>query len=260
MIIQEIKILSEALWESIKTDLKFFSPIQSFAKNLSEFSFLETENIAEALIYINKIEDFFDKYRRKPGTKSLYFEPAVITLNDDSVKKINSLLNKLKNLDGEELKRELEKLTIKSITKSKGVGKIFIGHGRSKLWARVQLFIKDDLGLKTLTFEDESRTSETIINILSHFLDETSFAILIMTSEDETADGKVRARQNVIHEAGLFQGRLGFDKVIILKQDNIEEFSNIAGLQYIPFSSDNIEQTFYELQRKLKKMGMLNNN
>lgn len=78
-----------------------------------------------------------------------------------------------------------------------------------------------------------------------------------MTSEDETAEGKIRARQNVIHEAGLFQGRLGFDKVIILKQDNIEEFSNIAGLQYIPFSGDNIEQTFYELQRKLKKMGML---
>ena len=50
---------------------------------------------------------------------------------------------------------------------------------------------------------------------------------------------------------------LGFDKVIILKQDSVEEFSNIAGLQYIPFSGDNIEQTFYELQRKLKKTGLL---
>jgi predicted nucleotide-binding protein len=78
-----------------------------------------------------------------------------------------------------------------------------------------------------------------------------------MTAEDETADGKSRARQNVIHEAGLFQGRLGFDKVIILKQDGIEEFSNIAGLQYIPFSKDNIEQSFYELQRKFKKLGLI---
>jgi hypothetical protein len=29
---------------------------------------------------------------------------------------------------------------------------------------------------------------------------------------DELASGKVQARMNVIHEAGLFQGRLGFKK------------------------------------------------
>ena len=78
-----------------------------------------------------------------------------------------------------------------------------------------------------------------------------------MTTEDETAEGKSRARQNVIHEAGLFQGRLGFDKVIILKQDGLEEFCNIAELQYIPFSGNNIDQCFYELQRKLKKVGLV---
>ncbi len=141
--------------------------------------------------------------------------------------------------------------------KSRGLGKIFIGHGRSKLWARLQIFLKDDLSLQTLTFEDESRTSESIVNIIGEFLDNSSLAILVMTAEDETTEGKIRARQNVIHEAGLFQGRLGFDKVIILKQEGIEEFTNIAGLQYIPFSGENIEQCFYELQRKLKKMGLI---
>jgi predicted nucleotide-binding protein len=78
-----------------------------------------------------------------------------------------------------------------------------------------------------------------------------------MTAEDETSNGSIRARQNVIHEAGLFQGRLGFDKVIILKQQDVEEFTNIAGLQYIPFLGDAIEQTFYELQRKFKKLGLI---
>lgn len=257
MIIQELKILSEGLWESVKTDLKLFSSIQLFVKKLSEFSYLDPNDIDEAAIYINKIEDFFDKYRSKPGGDVLYFPPRLISLNDDSVRRIDLLIKKLKSLSGDELKAEIEKITIKTITKSKGGGKVFIGHGRSKLWARLQLYLKDDLGLPTLTFEDESRTSETIINILSQFLNESSFAVLIMTAEDETADGKIRARQNVIHEAGLFQGRLGFDRVIILKQDSIEEFSNISGLQYIPFSKDNIEQTFYELQRKLKKSGLL---
>jgi len=39
-----------------------------------------------------------------------------------------------------------------------------------------------------------------------------------MTAEDATSEGNIRVRQNVIHEAGLFQWRLGFDKFIILKQ------------------------------------------
>jgi len=258
MIIQELRILSEGLWESVRTDLKFFSPIQSFVKKLSELSYLEVGDVDEAILYINKIEDLFERYRSKPGDNSLYFPPPLITLNDDSVRQIDSLLKKLKSLNDDELKKETDKISIKSAEKSTGGGKIFIGHGRSRLWAVLQLYIKDELSLPTLIFEDESRTSETIINILSQFLDESSFAILIMTAEDETADGKVRARQNVIHEAGLFQGRLGFDKVVILKQDSIEEFSNIAGLQYIPFAGDKIEQTFYELQRKLKKTGLLN--
>lgn len=140
--------------------------------------------------------------------------------------------------------------------KSKG-SKIFIGHGRSKLWARVKIYLKEDLGLDTLAFEDESRASESIVNILEEFLEKSSFAVLIMTAEDDTLEGKIRARQNVVHEAGLFQGRLGFGNVIILKQDNIEGFSNIAGLQYISFSKDNIEQTFYDLQRKMKKLGLI---
>jgi len=257
MIIKEIKILSEALWESVKTDLKFFSSIQLFAKRLSELSYLELEDINEAVLYIDKIEAFFERYRSKPGSSAIYFEPSLIALNNESVKKMYSLLNKLKKLDSMELNSEIDKIKIKPSTKIDNNGEIFIGHGRSKLWARLQIYIKEDLGLKTLTFEEESRTSETIVNILSQFLDRASIAILIMTSEDETADGKLRARQNVIHEAGLFQGRLGFDRVIILKEDNIEEFSNIAGLQYISFANPNIEQTFYELQRKLKKIGMI---
>jgi Predicted nucleotide-binding protein containing TIR-like domain len=48
-----------------------------------------------------------------------------------------------------------------------------------------------------------------------------------MTAEDEKPYGKLRARLNVIHEAGLFQGRLGFNKAIVLLEDGCEEFSNI---------------------------------
>ena len=257
MTLKEMQLLSEGLWESVKTDLKFFSPIQLFVKRLAEMDFSEQTDLDDAEVYINKIEEFFTRYRKTPDSDVFYFEPALITLNSDSVKKIHEIISNFNNLDRADLRTALEQLKPKQAAKSKGGGQIFIGHGRSKLWARVQVYLKDDLSLTTLTYEDESRTSETIINILEDFLNKSSFAILIMTAEDETAEGTSRARQNVIHEAGLFQGRLGFDKVIILKQDGIEEFSNIAGLQYIAFSQDNIEQCFYELQRRLKKMGLV---
>jgi predicted nucleotide-binding protein len=256
MKIKELKLLSEALWESVKSDLKFFAPIQVFVKKLSEVDFTDATSITDIKMYSDKIEEFFNRYRRTPDS-GLYFPPAQTSTNDTTVKTIHNIVQQLNSLPKEELLKEFELVKPKAQLKSKGLGKIFIGHGRSKLWARLQLFLKDDLNLNTLTFEDESRTSESIVNILSEFLDNSSMAILVMTAEDETAEGNNRARQNVIHEAGLFQGRLGFDKVIILKQEGIEEFSNIAGLQYIPFSGDNIEQCFYELQRKLKKLGMV---
>lgn len=257
MLIREVKILAEGLWESVKTDLKFFSPIQLFVKNLSELAFQDKENIDEALIYLDKIETFFERYKANPRVDAFYIAPALISLNNDSVEQLQLLLGKLKALDDDKLHAELDKSKVKPLNKSKIGGKIFIGHGRSKLWARLKLYLQNDLHLTTQIFEDESRTGETIVNILIQFLEQSSFAILIMTAEDEAADGTIRARQNVIHEAGLFQGRIGFENVIILKQNQVEEFSNIAGLQYIPFDGDNIEQTFYELQRKLKKVGLL---
>jgi predicted nucleotide-binding protein len=134
---------------------------------------------------------------------------------------------------------------------------VFIGHGRSTLWARLKIYIEDELDLAAVSYESESRVGDSIVPVLERMLDQASFAVLILTAEDETAEGSKRARQNVVHEAGLFQGRLGFKKAVLLVQEGLEGFSNIAGLQYIPFSGDRIDQTFYELQRALKREGLL---
>jgi predicted nucleotide-binding protein len=57
-----------------------------------------------------------------------------------------------------------------------------------------------------------------------------------MTGEDETVAGSLNPRLNVVHELGLFQGKLGFKKAIILLKRGAAEFSNIAGLQQIRFT------------------------
>lgn len=139
-----------------------------------------------------------------------------------------------------------------------GKGSIFIAHGRSNLWNEVVRMLRDDCNLDCINyFEKDSRVGRFIGDILGDFKTETSFAIVVMTAEDETKDDKTRARQNVIHEIGFFQGKLGFEKVAILKQKQVESFTNIDGLQYIEFDGTNIQQTFYSLQRMLKREGII---
>jgi predicted nucleotide-binding protein len=135
--------------------------------------------------------------------------------------------------------------------------KIFLGHGRNSLWARVQIYLKDELHLNVEAWESESRTGLHAIDVLKPILNSCTFAVIIATGEDFTASGEVRARQNVVHEIGLFQGRIGFEKVALLQQRGIEEFSNLAGLQVILFSDAHIEATFYELGRMLKREGIV---
>ena len=88
-------------------------------------------------------------------------------------------------------------------------------------------------------------------------LEVSTFAFLILTAEDERSDGSVTARQNVIHEAGLFQGKLGFRKAIILIEEGCDEFSNIHGLGQIRFPPGRISAGFEEIRRVLEREGLL---
>lgn len=153
------------------------------------------------------------------------------------------------------LKDSIEKNVIKlnnDKTNDKLNNSIFVGHGRSKLWYEVVTMLNDDCGLNCINyFEKKSQAGRFIGDALRDFQNETTFAIIVMTAEDETKDNKLRARQNVIHEIGFFQGKLGFEKVAILKQKQVESFTNIDGLQYIEFDDINIDQTFYKLRQML---------
>ena len=78
-------------------------------------------------------------------------------------------------------------------------------------------------------------------------------AFLVMTAEDEHTDSTLHARENVIHEAGLFQGRLGFERAIILLEEGCQEFSNIHGLGQIRFPKGNIKAAFEDIREVLER-------
>lgn len=121
---------------------------------------------------------------------------------------------------------------------------IFIGHGRSDQWRQLKDHLQDQHEYKVEAYESGARAGHAVRDILDELMQSASFAILVMTGEDETADGALRARQNVVHETGLFQGRLGFSRAVVLEEEGVETFSNLAGIQTIRFSKDRIRETF----------------
>lgn len=87
---------------------------------------------------------------------------------------------------------------------------IFIGHGQSPQWRDIKDHLADKHGYEIVAYETGARAGHKIRDILDEMTLKSSFAILVMTGEDKDENGKLRARQNVIHEIGLFQGKLGF--------------------------------------------------
>jgi predicted nucleotide-binding protein len=142
-------------------------------------------------------------------------------------------------------------------TQSGADGRIFIGHGGSPTWRVLKDFLSERLGLD---WEEFNRVSPAGIGTsarLQSMLDNASMAFLVLTAEDEHADGSEHPRENVIHEAGLFQGRLGFPRAIVLLEDGCAEFSNISGLGQIRFRPDHIEGSFEEVRRVLEREGLI---
>lgn len=141
--------------------------------------------------------------------------------------------------------------------KESSKSKIFIGHGHSLVWLELKNFLSDRLELECDEFNRVSTAGIATTERLQAMLKVSGFAFLIMTGEDEQFDGEIRARENVVHEVGLFQGSLGFEKAIVLLEDGCEQFSNITGLGQIRFPKGNIGAAFEKIREVLEREGFL---
>jgi len=131
--------------------------------------------------------------------------------------------------------------------------RLFIGHGGSRQWRDLKDHLQDSHGYEVEAYETGARAGHVVRDILEEMLQTSSFALLIHTGEDETSDGVMRARQNVIHETGLFQGRLGFGRAIVLLEDGVENYSNLQGVHQIKYNKGNIKETFGEVLATLRR-------
>ena len=135
--------------------------------------------------------------------------------------------------------------------------KYFIGHGGSDIWKVLRDFLENTLKLPYEEFNRIPQAGKITSIRLKEMLESCCMAFLIMTGEDEHADDTLHARSNVIHEIGLFQAQLGYEKAIILREEGCEIFSNIQGITYIPFPKGNIEPAFEDIRGVLKREGMI---
>jgi len=150
-----------------------------------------------------------------------------------------------------------QKHKMKGKTVAKTDGKIFIGHGHSSVWRELKDFIQDRLKLDWDEFNREPVAGFSTKERLEQMLDDACFAFLVMTAEDEYADGTKHARENVIHEAGLFQGRLTFQRAIILLEEGCAEFSNFHGIGQLRFPRGNIKAVFDDVRQTLEREGLI---
>ena len=131
---------------------------------------------------------------------------------------------------------------------------VFISHGRSSDWREVQSFIERDVGLPTIELAQEPNLGQTLFEKLALNADRCDCAVIVMTADDIANDGEVRARQNVIHEIGFFQGKYGRNRIVLLHEQGLTMPSNLGGLVYIPFPTRYIGAGLHVLQRELTAM------
>lgn len=142
-----------------------------------------------------------------------------------------------------------------------GPRQIFLVHGHdTNSRNAVETFVTRTTRITPTVLALESSQGRTLIEKFEEHAGEASFAIVLMTADDEgrsrqeaTSEQppRARARQNVVFELGYFVGALGRSSVVALVEPGVERPSDIAGIVYIAFQQESAEWR-EELRRELR--------
>jgi predicted nucleotide-binding protein len=117
-------------------------------------------------------------------------------------------------------------------------GPIFVVHGRDHtvLHHAVRV-LQQGTGREVIVLHEKPNAGRTILEKFEHHAGPTSYAVILLTGDDEGGPpgdpARSRGRQNVVFELGFFFGRLGRQKVAVLLGKDVEKPSDIDGLVYI---------------------------
>ena len=130
---------------------------------------------------------------------------------------------------------------------------IFIGHGKNCQWEQLKKHFDKNKDFRVESYETGARAGHAIRDILDEHTAKSSFAFLVLTQEDEQNGDPFHARPNIIHETGLFQGKLGYNRAFVLVEEGAGELADLCGIQQIKFPKDNIRKSFKDIQATIER-------
>lgn len=141
--------------------------------------------------------------------------------------------------------------------------KVFLSqaHG-SSVAQKVKKYIEQNLGLKVMIYTDSAVAGKGPFENLEVMASQCGYAVVVLTKDDEVTgrnrsvgegllNGQKRGRQNVIHEIGYCQAKMGADRVLILFEAGVEKPSNFEYLHGQQFTKGKLENVFRFLSRHL---------
>ena len=124
--------------------------------------------------------------------------------------------------------------------------RVFIVHGRDDEAVQAVKAALFENGLEPVSLREQPDRALSFVMDKFELYSDVAFVIVLLTPDDigGLAGGESvtahRARQNVILELGYFIGRLGYDRVCLLKKGDLEFPSDIAGVLYIDMDRNGI--------------------
>lgn len=198
--------------------------------------------------------EYVSKYKDNISNNFLFIE-KVDGSKRDIIKQITCLESIIERLDLIPTKEEDK---TNNEMKAINTNKIFIVHGHNETIKEKVARLLENLKLEPIILHEQTDNGMTIIEKFEQHSNDVNFAIILLTADDEgkaktEKDYKPRARQNVIFEMGYFFAKLGRKNVFLLKENEVENPSDLSGIIYTPY--DDQEAWRYILVKQLRQLG-----
>lgn len=123
-----------------------------------------------------------------------------------------------------------------SMERTKEYKKVFIVHGHDNALKQEVARMVEKQGLEAIILSEQANRGKTIIEKFEEYSD-VGATICLFTGDDygkakDATSENLRARQNVVFEAGYFMGKLGRENVVLIANPDIEIPSDLKGVVY----------------------------
>ena len=218
-----------------------YSKWREYNIDLLSYSFKISEN--------KYVLEYEDKVRER------FLSDMVEESKEDIKNQITVLESIIERLD---LITEKEEGKTNSKTETTNTNKVFIVHGHNETIKEKVARLLEKLNLEPIILHEQTNNGNTIIEKFEQHSDSVNFAIILLTADDEGKASKEdnykpRARQNVILEMGYFYGKLGRNRVFLLKENVVETPSDLSGIIYTTYDEKGAWR--YDLVKQLRELG-----